>query len=115
MTLNEAIDEQFKNLHNEDPVYVRVHCVAVIPARAGYRTKYFFTDVIQYKGEKAFLKLIPHYGFYRDWKVSENAVSPAWIRPDNEFECCVEKPVSEIVDMSLGRVLREIDISEENF
>ena len=43
MTLDEAIDEQFKNLSNEDPVYVRVHCAAVIPGRAGYRTKYFFT------------------------------------------------------------------------
>lgn len=113
MTLDEAVNEQFKNLSNDDPVHVRVHCAAVIPGRAGYRTKYFFADVIQYHGEKVFLKLIPHYSIYGDWKVSENTVSPAVIRPDNEFECCIEKPVSEIMDMSVGKLLREIDLCED--
>lgn len=114
MTLNEAIDEQFKDLDDSDPVKVRVHCVLTVPTRGGQYSKYFFRDVISFDGEKQFLKLIPHYSCYRGWEISKNVLKPSWIRPDNEFEEFVERPLSRVVDMSLGKMFREIDLTEEN-
>lgn len=114
MTLDEAIDEQFENLNDSDSVKVRAHCFITVPTRGGTFSKYFFRDVIHYDGDKIHLKLLPHYSCYKDWEIAKT-LRPCWIRPDWEFEECVEKPVSKIADMSIGRVLREIDISEENF
>jgi hypothetical protein len=115
MTLDEAINDQFKNIDDLESVKVRVHCILTVPTRGGQYSKCFFRDVIQFDGSKIHLKLLPHYSCYKNWKVSKNTVSPAVIKPDNKFECCIEKPVSEIVDMSLGKMFREIDISGENF
>ena len=110
MTLDEAINDQFKNIDDSESVKVRVHCILTVPTRGGQYSKCFFRDVIQYDGSKIHLKLLPHYSCYKNWKISAKTV-----HPDNEFECCVKEPVSEIVDMSLGKMFREIDISGENF
>lgn len=89
MTPDEAIDEQFKNIDDFEPVKVKVHCTITVPTIGGQYSKCFFWDVIHYDGDKRHLKLIPHYSCYKDWGIAKT-LRPCWIRPDNEFEECVE-------------------------
>lgn len=109
MTLDEAIDEQFENLNDSDSVKVRVHCILTIPTRGGQYGKYFFRDVIHYDGDKIHLKLLPHYSCYKNWKISTRTVHPSWIRPDWEFEECVERPLSEIKDVTMRKLFEELE------
>ena len=113
MTLDEAIDEQFKDIGDSDSVKVRVHCILTVPTRGGQYGKYFFRDVIHYDGDKLHLKLIPHYSCYKDWEIAKT-LRPSWIRPDWEFEECVERPLAQLKDVTMGRMLKEIDVSQEN-
>lgn len=106
MTLNEAIDEQFKNISDLEPVKVRVHCTLTVPTRGGQYGKYFFRDVIQYEGDKAHLKLLPHYSCYKDWKIART-LKPSWVRPDNEFEECVERPQYQMKDVTMRKLFDE--------
>ena len=108
MTLDEAIDKQFKNTDDLESVKVRVHCILTVPTRGGQYGKYFFKDVIQYEGDKAYLKLLPHYSCYKDWEIART-LKPSWIRPDNEFEECVERPLSEMKDVTMRKLFEEFD------
>lgn len=106
MTLGEAIDKQFKNISDLEPVKVRVHCTLTVPARGGQHGKYFFRDVIQYEGSKEYLKLLPHYSCYKDWEISR-VLKPSWITPDNEFEECVERPLAQLKDVTMRKLFEE--------
>jgi len=108
MTLDEAINEQFKNISDLESVKVRVHCTLTVPTRGGQYGKYFFRDVIQYEGDKAHLKLLPHYSCYKDWKIFTRTLSPSCIKPDYEFEECVERPLSEIKDVTMRKLFEEL-------
>lgn len=108
MTLDEAIDKQFENIDDLESVKVRVHCTLTVPTRGGQYGKYFFRDVIHYEGDKAHLKLLPHYSCYKDWEISPRALRPGCIRPDNEFEECVERPLFEIKDVTMRKLFEEI-------
>ena len=111
MTLDEAIDKQFENIDDLESVKVRVHCTLTIPTRGGQYGKYFFRDVIHYDGDKIHLKLLPHYSCYKDWKIART-LKPSWVRPDNEFEECVERHLAQLKDVTMGKLLKEIDVSE---
>lgn len=108
MTLDEAIDKQFENIDDLESVKVRVHCTLTVPTRGGQYGKYFFRDVIHYEGDKAHLKLLPHYSCYKDWEISPRTLHPSCIRPDNEFEECVERPLFEIKDVTMRKLFEEI-------
>lgn len=107
MTLDEAIDEQFKNIDDLESVKVRVHCTITVPTRGGQHGKYFFRDVIHYEGDKAHLKLLPHYSCYKDWEIART-LKPSRVRPDNEFEECVERPLAQIKDVTMRKLFEEI-------
>ena len=107
MTLDEAIDKQFENIDDLESVKVRVHCTLTVPTRGGQYGKYFFSDVIHYEGDKVHLKLLPHYSCYKDWEIART-LKPSWIRPDNEFEECVERPLFEIKDVTMRKLFEEI-------
>lgn len=108
MTLDEAINEQFKNISDLEPVKVRVHCTLTVPTRGGQYGKYFFRDVIHYEGDKAHLKLLPHYSCYKDWKIART-LKPSWIRPDWEFEECVERPLYQMKDVTIRKLFEEFE------
>lgn len=107
MTLDEAIDEQFKNIDDLESVKVRVHCTITVPTRGGQHGKYFFRDVIHYEGDKAHLKLLPYYSCYKDWEIART-LKPSRVRPDNEFEECVERPLAQIKDVTMRKLFEEI-------
>lgn len=108
MTLDEAIDRRFQDIPDDMAVKVLITCHIAVPARSGY-TQHIYSDALNYKGEKRFLKLIPHYSVYSNWIVTEhmnNLTNPMWL-----FEGCVESPkLSAIKDMSVGKLLMEIDL-----
>lgn len=108
MTLDEAIDKQFKNISDLEPVKLRVHCTLTVPTRGGQYGKYFFGDVIHYEGDKVHLKLLPHYSCYKDWEIART-LKPSWIRPDWEFEECVERPLAQIKDVTMRKLFEEFE------
>ena len=108
MTLDEAIDKQFENIDDLESVKVRVHCTLTVPTRGGQYGKYFFRDVIHYEGDKAHLKLLPHYSCYKDWEIART-LKPSWIRPDYEFEECVERPMYQRKDVTMRKLFEELD------
>lgn len=107
MTLDEAIDKQFENIDDLESVKVRVHCTLTVPTRGGRYGKYFFRDVIHYEGDKAHLKLLPHYSCYKDWEIART-LKPSWIRPAWEFEECVERPLAQLKDVTMRKLFEEI-------
>lgn len=108
MTLDEAIDKQFENIDDLESVKVRVHCTLTVPTRGGQYGKCFFRDVIHYEGDKVHLKLLPHYSCYKDWEIART-LKPSWIRPDNEFEECVERPLYQMKDVTMRKLFEEFD------
>lgn len=96
ITLDETINEQFRDFRDGDEVKVQVSCSFRVPNGTRFGCKVYCPDVFSYEGDIQFLKLVPHYFVYKDWKVNRGALGPACLLQKNELHCLVNQPSEKI-------------------